>query len=272
LFHHRHRNLLVCFLFLFLLSLGGKTLATQPGLKRSGPAKPDAISGEVLRGKTVILGGKASSNFQQNVTYDQEQNSYRVSYRSAIYQLEAELDSALRVRYSKWQTMSAELIECLGYDRRITEYLPQKEALQITYYHGDKVKEKKVVAYDEQTFDSDIIYLYLPQVLEHGQERTSCDVIIKSRGWKLSVVFSPITTTDVLGLSPQYAFLDGFREFAEKIAEEDEELEVLVMDLNGLSRLFYPHRYYLAFKRTTPRQFVAYWGGAPGEAEFTFIE
>jgi len=274
LYRHRHCFVLLCLLFVFLLSQGGNLQAAQnaPGLPGIRQVKPDQISGKVLRGKTTILGGKASSEFQQKITYDPERNCYRVEYRSSLYQLEAELDSALRLRYSKWQAANPALIECLGYNRRITEYLPQKEALQITYYQGNKVKETKVVAYDEQTLDSDIIYLYLTQLIDLCQERTSCDIIVKSRGWKLNVVFSPVTTADVLGLSPQYASLDVFREFAENIAAKAEELEVLVMDLNGLSKLFYPHRYYLAFKRTTPRQFVAYWGGAPSEAEFTFIE
>lgn len=264
------------FLLILVLSQAGGALAPQQnseqGRNQTAQVKPNSLNGEVLMGKVVQLGGKVSSEFQLKITYDQACNSYRASYSSSIYQLNAELDSSLRLRHSKWQAKSVELIKCLGYDQRITDYLPQKEALQITYYQGDKVKETKVVAYDERTLDSDIIYLYLPQVLQSVQEGTSCDVIIKSRGWKLSVIFSPITTTDVLGLTPQYGFLDGFRDFAEKIVEEDEELEVLVMNLNGLSKLFYTHKYYLAFKQTTPRRLVAYWGGAPKEAEFTFIE
>ena len=272
----RGRFLAAVILLLILSSSYGRVAATnidsQNLRKKTENIGSRDINKTVLRGGSCILGGRASSDFQQVITYDQKSGLHRVEYDSSIYVLKAELDANLQVKHSEWQTTNNELIKRLGHDKRVTYYDPEEEVLKIEYYKGDKIKETKKFSYDEDILDSDLIYLYLNKVLTTDNQGANCDIILKSRGLKINVVFHQLSTKDLLSFTPQYSFLEGFRNFAQKIGEEGEELDVYVMNLTGVSKLFFPHKYYLAFKKTTPRQFVAYWGGGPKEAEFTFIE
>ena len=272
----RGQRFAIVMLLFFLIILSGRVIAanneTEHSRNYAKERSSDFLNGSILRGSSYILGGKVSSDFRQNITYDHKANLYRVTYASAIYELTAEVDANLLLKYSKWQTRNSELINRLGHDKRITYYDAEHEVLKIEYYKGEELKEIKNLSYDEDTLDSDLIYLYLQKVLTPENNGANCDIILKSRGLKINVVFHQLSTKDLLNFTPQYQFLDGFCKFARQMEEQGEELEVYVMDLTGIPRLLFPHKYHLAFKKTIPRQFVAYWGGAPKAAEFTFIE
>jgi hypothetical protein len=252
--------------------MAATNIANQNLRKKTEGKGFGSINKTVLRGGSCILGGRASSAFQQIITYDQKTGLHRVEYDSAIYMLKAELDANLQVKHSEWQTTNSALIKRLGHDKRVTYYDPEEEVLKIEYYKGDRIKEAKKFSYNKDILDSDLIYLYLNKILTTDNQGATCDILLKSRGLKINVAFHQLSTKDLLDFTPQYSFLEEFRGFAQKIGEEGEELDVYVMNLTGVPKLLFPHKYYLAFKKTTPRQFVAYWGGAPKEAEFTFIE
>ena len=271
----RGQRFTIVILLLFFVSLYGGVTAninSQNLRNKAGEIGTGYFNETVLSGNSYVLGGKVSSNFRQRITYDNKTSLYRVKYDSAIYELTAELDANLQLKHSEWQTKNSELIKRLGHDKRITYYDSEEKVLKIEYYKEGKIKETKNFSYDKDTLDSDLIYLYLQKVLAADNKGSNCDIILKSRGLKINVAFHQLSTKDLLSFTPQYSFLDGFRRFAQQMGEQGEELDVYVMDLTGLPKLLFPHKYYLAFKKTSPRQFVAYWGGAPKVAEFTFIE
>lgn len=228
------------------------------------------LHGDLVNGKMCVLGGKVSSPFQQRITYDQRRDLYHVEYESDIYEFKAVLDPDLVLKHSEWQATNTDLITHLGYDKRITSYDAGQGALWIEYYHGAVRKETKRITCNGEAIDSDLIYLYLQQVLA-DQARSGCEVVVKSRGLKIKVTFSQITTADLLGLTPQYSCVEEFRHFAEAIKAQGEELAVYIMDLSGIAKWFIPYKYYIAFRQDPPLQLVGYWGGPPQNAEFLYV-
>lgn len=268
----RKSSFVLLFFLLLLVVMAGPNIAAS-NLRGENPALRNRVNhlhGDLVNGKLCVLGGKVSSPFQQRITYDQKHDLYRVEYKSDIYEFTAVLDPDLVLKHSEWLATNSALITHLGYDKRITSYDPGQEALCIEYYHGAERKETKRIICNGEAIDSDLIYLYLQRVLA-DQAQSGCEVVVKSRGLKIKVTFSQVTTADLMGLTPQYCCVEEFRHFAEEIKAQGEELDVYIMDLNGIAKWFIPYKYYIAFRQDPPLQLVGYWGGPPHAAEFLYI-
>ncbi|NLZ43635.1 MAG: hypothetical protein GX894_02130 [Clostridia bacterium] len=143
--------------------------------------------------------------------------------------------------------------------------------ITIAYYLEGKLKATKTFVYDKDTYDSDLIYFYLQEKLAGGVEEFKGDVLLKARGIKIGVMFRRQVMKDLAGFSPEYDFPEQFRESFARILAKEGEVYVYVMQLSGVYKLLYPHKYYTAFTKTTPHRWLAYWGGAPREADFIAV-
>lgn len=260
---------LVFFVFLLISSIGVCTSI----IDQSDQYKiARYLNNNASTGYAFALGGKVCSVFLQLISYNEQSQLYKVEVDSEIYNFTSIMDKELRLKDSKWVTKEKDLIKLLGHDKRITIYDLQSEKATIQYYMKGKLEKTKVVDYNQDILDSDIIYLYLQKMLVTGTTKFNCDVLLKARGLKMNVNFNRETVKDLTTFSPEYNFPRKFREFADQLAGSDKRFFVYVMQLTGIYKLFYPHKYYTAFTESSPHQLVAYWGGAPKEADFMFIE
>lgn len=230
------------------------------------------LSNVVFNGYAYALGGKIGSEFSQLISYNDESGLYQIKVSSNIYNFSLEMDHNLRLKYSEWTTKNKNLIKLLGHDKRITLHDCETQKTIIQYYLGNRLKETKMFAYDEDTIDSDMINIYLQKKLAEGIQVFNCNVLLKARGLKLNVRFHRETVKDLIGFSQEYNFPEKFREFSNHFVQDNNEVYVYVMELTGIFKLFYPYKYYTAFTKSSPHRLVAYWGGAPRDADFIFIE
>lgn len=228
-------------------------------------------TGTVFYGYAYALGGKIGSELSQIVFYDEQSGLAQIRLDSAIFDLLVETTPDGNLQNSKWTTKNKELIKLLGHDERRTFYDVKNRRIRIEYYLGDKLKTTKSIAYEKDTLDSDLIYLYLQEKLANGVEEFKGNVILKARGMRVNVMFQRKTMKDLAGFSPEYDFPGQFRESFDRILGKEAEVYVYVMQLTGVYKVFYPYKYYTAFSKSTPHRWLAFWGGAPNDADFIVI-
>lgn len=263
---------------LIFLTLSGETSLLQsqrPDYEltetKAEVLQPVAGEERFQEGWLYLLGGRLSSRFDQSLTWDEETQAFKARIRSELFTFDADLDPLFRLKQSVWRSENAELLKVLGYDRRITEYDPEANTIIIRYYLDGEQKEKKILKRDEHIIDSDLLPLYLEDLIRKEILKSNCHLILMSRGLKVKVDFNRVEIRDLLKLSPDYNYPAGFRDHLLTLSQSGEEFSVFVMDLTGIVRLFYPHKYYIVYRKELSYRFTAFWGGAPKDADFIFV-
>lgn len=222
-----------------------------------------------LKGSSVFTNITPQSAIEviQKVTWNDETKTYSVEMDSEIFSYYGVLDKDLILQNSIIRNKEGKLIKALGHDKRVTKLDPEKQRIEIAYYRGDKLKVTKGITYDPGLLDSDILFLYLQQKLLMGTRDFHGSVLQKARGIRVNAKFKLFQVNDFKKLAPEYDFPAVYKDRT----KYNQNVYVYVMQVTGILKIFYPHKYYYAYKNTYPYHLLAYWGGEPGMAEFHFF-
>jgi hypothetical protein len=239
----------------------------SPGLQ--GAREPIGDLEVTLKGSSIFINITPQSAIEvaQKVTWNDETKTYSVEMDNGIFSYYGVLDKDLVLQNSIIRNKEGKLIKTLGHDKRVTKLDPEKQRIEIAYYRGDKLKETKEITYAPGLLDSDILFLYLQQKLLMGIRNFQGSVLQKARGIRVNAGFKLYQVNDFEELAPEYDFPAVFKDRT----KYDQDVYVYVMQLTGILKVFYPHKYYYAYENTYPYNLLAYWGGEPGMAEFHFF-
>jgi antitoxin component YwqK of YwqJK toxin-antitoxin module len=181
-----------------------------------------------------------------------------------------ELDKSLKIIKNKFQILNLANKEKIPYDSLEAVISSDKKKLVISdFLNGIKNKETRTLVYNNNTVYIDTITLFLAGCLNKGIKNFKAEMIIDSQKIKIPVEFKLITTKNLLELSPEYTDVP---DFFVKGALSKEELYVFVFNFAGVAWPFYPHKWYVAYKKEAPHQLVAYWGEDPQYPFFQLVE
>lgn len=222
-----------------------------------------------LKGNSIFTNINPQSTIEviQKVTWNEDTKTYSVEIDNEIFSYYGVLDKNLILQNSIIKNQEGKLIKALGHDKRVTKMNPEKQQIEIEYYRGNKLKKTKEFTYGSELLDSDILFLYLQQKLLQGRRDFKGSVLQKARGIKVNAEFKLFQVNDFEKLAPEYDFPAVLTDRT----KYNHNVYVYVMQLTGILKIFYPHKYYYAYENTHPYNLLAYWGGEPGMAEFHFF-
>jgi len=207
--------------------------------------------------------------FNASSKTDPETGEVHFQFSSPAYEIQATLDSALRLEKAVYKNKNKDSINKHKHDQRIITLDPEtKDQITVEFFLEGKSVKQKQIDYDYFTLYLGVAHVTLQALLLNGIQDFNCDVILPDKAWRLNVDFKLIKSSDPPSLSPQYVFPEKFKE----IVKSNAEYLVYEATVKGTIGFFYKHKYYLVYKAEKPHDFVAYWGGDPERVEFIFTD
>jgi len=208
---------------------------------------------------------KLDAALTAEIAVDSKTSEVTVVSSSTFYHLKAVLDRTLLLRESTYTTTDKYTNERLGHDRREARRTEGSgDHLSIVYSKNGITTKEKTVRSPFFTIHLDVLQVTLQALLLKGVGDFTAEVIPGDRAWKAAAEFRRVQSRNFPALSPQFIFPKQFG----RLATLSKDHIVYVMQLAGVARLLYPHKFYCAFEDEPPHRFVAYWGGEPDWVEF----
>jgi hypothetical protein len=217
-----------------------------------------------IMGEAVQLNGKTTGSFTQSFKMDEASGTIQIVIVSDIFKFSGTFTPAFRVIRSEFSFTNQDLITYLGHDQRVSVW-DGTSKIKVKYYLNNRLKSEKSFS-DNGVVDSDIILFYLQGMLFKKSSDFQCELFGKKDGLTVNAGFRLLSATDFIKLAPEYDYPEGLR----RISALRNEVLVYVMELKGLTRLFYGYKYYYVFEKTEPYRLIAYWGGPSREAEYGY--
>jgi hypothetical protein len=217
-----------------------------------------------VAGESVQLNGKTAGPFSQSFKLDQAGGLAYINIVSDMFEFHGSYTPALRVVKSEFVFKNQDLIAYLGHDHRVTAW-DGTSKIKVRYYLNNRLRAEKSFS-DKGIVDSDIILFYLQGMLLKKTGDFQCELFGKKDGLSVNAKFRLVTTADFVKLAPEYNFPEGLR----RISGLKNEVLVYIMELKGITRLFYGYKYYYVFEKGEPYRLIAYWGGPFREAEYGY--
>lgn len=219
-----------------------------------------------LTGEESLRGGLLTP-LTHTINVDEATGEIRITTVASDFTYQGSLDPSFQVRESIFIFKNKNMINLLGHDKRITRYDGVKKQLEIQYFLNGILKYLKKIPCDQNTVDTDTLIVFLQGMLLKKATNFNMYIISKSRGIRVHANFNLTTTNDLQQISPKYQFPDHFK----RISKQVDGFYVYVMELTGLPNIIYPYKYFFAYRKESPYQLVAYWGGPLKEEEFGYI-
>ncbi len=210
--------------------------------------------------------GKLIDKVRQTYKVDEQTGLINIGFISNSFEFKGSFTKTLAVRQSEFVFKNKDYINYLGYEKRDTVWDDTINKMKVEYFLNNRLKAVKYFSGDG-LIDSDVILFYLQGMLIKGSQELNNVLATKKDGLKIHVRFKLITITDFLKLAPEYNFPADLR----RLAALRNEVYVYIMEITGITRLFYSARYYYVFEKTFPHRAIAYWGGSLTDAEFGCI-
>ena len=208
---------------------------------------------------------KLDAALTAEIAVDSKTGEVTVVSSSTFYHLKAVLDRTLLLKESIFTTTDKYTNEKLGHDRREARRSEGSgDRLSIVYSKAGKTTKEKTVRFPFFTIHLDVFQVTLQALLLKGVGDFTTDVILGDRAWKAAAEVRRVQSHNFPALSPQFIFPKQFG----RLATLSKDHIVYVMQLAGVARLLYPHKFYCAFEAEPPHRFVAYWGGEPEWVEY----
>ena len=201
------------------------------------------------------------------MSYDPRLGQWRYFTKSGFYTNEAVCEIDGRIVSSTAEVLSDRLASRMDMDRRVMAI--QNGQIEIlTTRNGRKVSEHSV-SLDKPIFDIDSMPLLLSEFLKNSPESFNADIVLKSRGWRISVNF-------------QY-FGPGSKEISAETGSLPAEYTKLLngyeagyysfrMQAAGILGVFDSTKYFFLFANDNARHFIGYWGGKGDTAEGLILD
>lgn len=220
----------------------------------------DTFSGVIYNRKK-----KLDAALTAEIAVDSKTGEVTLVSSSNFFHLKAVMDRTLLLKEDTFSTTDRHTNEKLGHDRREARRTDGRSySLSIVYTKKGKTAKEKTVRTPFFTIHLDTLQVILQALLLKGVGDFTTEVILGDRAWKASAEFRKVQSRNFPALSPQFVFP---RQFG-RLAALSKEHVVYVMQLAGVFRLLYPHKFYCAFEAEPPHRFVAYWGGEPEWVEY----
>lgn len=226
--------------------------------------------------EVLTFGLKVHSSAIYHITVDEETGDVDITATSDDFQFKGHFDSSLGLRDTATVYSNPRAVEVQGYDKRTALYDTRMKQVTLKYYIGPEEVRSKTFGYDQRMVDSEAFFVYLQGMLLKGVKEFRCGILLKLKGMKLDAAFKLLENVSLSQLEPPTNCPDFFQD----LIISKERFDVYEMRLTGIVGLFYPHKFYFAYRKSPAGQLaagnsltagcslVAYWCGAGSEEEY----
>ncbi|HEX3048036.1 MAG TPA: hypothetical protein VHY08_25005 [Bacillota bacterium] len=264
----RKKSFLYSFITLLILIILSNSLVFSSS--GSGPTSFIPLSGfipcnQTYEAEALTFEKKVHTNFIYHITVAEETGNVEITATSADFQFSGHYDSSLWLIDTVTTYSNPQAVQLQGYDKRTAVYYPKAKQVTLRYFVGAKEISAKTLGYNERTVDSEVFFIYLQGMLLKGVQEFNGAILLKLKGMKLDASFKLLENVSLSQLAPQTKYPDFFRD----LIASPELFDVYEMRLTGLAGLFYPHKFYFAYRKSLKGCFLAaYWCGAGSEEEY----
>lgn len=130
---------------------------------------------------------------------------------------------------------------------------------------GGKVTDSESFEYEPNAVPIPVLELALAAAARHGLTSFDLDVLLPD-GSAHGLDVTARSSKNLASVNGEYPFPASVR----KMLKLDHPATVFEIRLSSpVKRLFYPHRFYLAYAKSS-RNFLGFWGGKPGVVEYRY--
>lgn len=160
-----------------------------------------------------------------------------------------------------------DIVDALNYDSYEIEFDKKRKYLTFNYkLNGNKTESKKVkVKKGFKVFDN--LFYTLKESIKRGDGSFESLLIFPERGDAYRASFTQYRTKSIKKGTIKYTNIpDDFLE----ATNFTNEVVVYEVGLLGIASKFYPHKFNFVFSADKGNKFLAYWGGAPEDANYYY--